>query len=223
MSTLPTSITERLEWLGSRIDAWTTAGPAIGLTPQTCQQLDDAIKAAQEAYDNAQKQRQVAKDATITQTAAVRDMTTLGSDAIRFIRAFADSRPTQAARDAVYAASSVPPPAPPAPQPAPEAPVDVVADPNADGTVTVRWKATGNSGVVYLVYRQLHGNTQWSQIGITGEKKLIDPTVPAGTVSVMYQLRAQRGVQVSGLSQVTQVRFGAGGAAGFSGNVGIAA
>ena len=57
----------------------------------------------------------------------------------------------------------------------------MVVDPNANGTVTIKWKATANVGAVYLVYRKLAGNNTFNQIGFVATKSFIDGSVPAGT------------------------------------------
>ena len=108
-------------------------------------------------------------------------------------------------------------PTPPWPLPAPERPTDVSADPNANGTVSIKWKAKNNAGSVYLVFRKLAGNNTFVQIGFSSRKSFVDGTVPAGTTSCRYQVQAVRGQQMSIVSQPVAVQFGAGGATGFAG------
>lgn len=108
--------------------------------------------------------------------------------------------------------------------PPPNTPTDTKADPNANGTVSVKWKAKGNAGSIYLVFRKLAGNNTFAQIGFSSKKSFVDGTVPAGTVSCQYQVQAVRGNQVSTASQPVTVQFGAGGAVGFfGGNASLAA
>lgn len=218
---MPDTIASRIEFYRSRIAQWEANAAALGLSPSSVTALKDAINEAEEAYQAAIKSRETAKSATVTQRSKVGFMSSQGSDAVRFIRAFAESRPTPEARDAVYALADVAPPTPPSALPAPNQPVELNADPNADGTVTLRWKATGNSGSVYFVMRKVGNNTQWQQLAITNTKRFVDAGVPAGTPSVMYQVRAQRGVLSSPPSQPASVQFGTGGAIGFQGGNGI--
>jgi len=218
------TINDVLEYFRTRMGDWESHAAALGIPASTITQLKAALADAESGYQDALKAREIAKSATVTQNATLRDLKNQGSDALRFIRAFAESRATPAERDAVFALANVAPPVPPSALPAPNQPVELNADPNADGTITLRWKATGNAGAIYFIYRKLGNNTQWVQLALVNSKRFVDAGVPAGTPSVMYQVRAQRGVLSSAPSQPASVQFGTGGATGFTGNqVGLAA
>ncbi|MCC6320079.1 MAG: hypothetical protein IT438_01415, partial [Phycisphaerales bacterium] len=122
MSVLPDRIVDRIQWFENRIDGWVSDFAAIGIGSAMATAVKVATQAARTAYDNAQAARLAAKAATMAQTSALRTMTDLGSDAIGYIKAFADSQTTPAARDAVFQTANVPPPAPPGPAVAPAAP-----------------------------------------------------------------------------------------------------
>jgi hypothetical protein len=205
---IPDTMEKRLQWYEQHITIWKATPAAVGLTAAQATLLDNAIKAARGSFDAAVNARNAAKLATTDQTAKMRTMNNTGGDTLSYIKAFAESQTTQAAQDAVFVAADLPLPTPPGPMPAPETPHNVEGDPNADGTVTVKWKANGNAGAVYLVYRRTGNNTQWSQVAITGEKKYIDPTVTAGTPAVQYQVRAVRGNAMSAMSNTAYVNFG---------------
>jgi len=223
MGYIPNAHDDRIAWYEERIDVIKASPATFGVTAAMCTSADNDIKDARIAYDAAQAARNKAKDATVTQTAALRDMNRTGGDLVRAIRTFADNQPTLAQRDAIYAACSMTPPAPAAPVGPPAMPASVAADPNANGTVTIKWKATGNNGAVYIVFRKLAGNNTFQQVGLVSTKKFVDATVPAGTTSCQYQVQAIRHNQTSNASQPVSVQFGAGGASGFSGSVGLAA
>lgn len=208
MPTVPTEINARIMFYEQRIASWTASPAAVGLSPSQCTALAAAIINARKAYDEAQGARIAAKNATIKQTSMVRTMSTLGADDIRFIRAFAESQTTEAAMDAVFAAASIEPPAPPVPAGPPEAPTDVVGDPNADGTVTIKWKGSTANQTFFSVWRKLGNNTTWTQIGSVATKTFLDVGVPGGTPSVRYFVRAQRNNQVSPASDECVVNFG---------------
>jgi hypothetical protein len=107
-------------------------------------------------------------------------MRTQQSNVLRSIKTFADNEPTIAERNAVYAAALLPLPEPPSSLPAPSAPMSVSADPNANGTATVRWKASGNSGAVYTVWRKLAGNSSSRRSGWwPGSRSSTPPSPPA--------------------------------------------
>lgn len=207
MGVLPEQINERIEWFEQRINGWKSAPTTIGLTAAQCTALDDAIKNARTNYNAAQAARIASKNATLGQRTFVNTMTTLGSDALRFIKAYANA---QANPDAVYQAASVPPPAQPTPAGDPKAPTEVTADPNADGTVTIKWKGSTANQTFFSIWRRVGNNTQWTQIGSVATKSFVDSTVPAGSPTVTYFLRSQRNMQVSAPSDEATVNFGGG-------------
>ncbi|MBY0307929.1 MAG: fibronectin type III domain-containing protein [Phycisphaerales bacterium] len=218
------TIADRLQFLKERIPVYQAAPANFGVTAAALTQLDNAYKAADGAYQAALDARAAAKKATQMQEDALRLMGTQQSNVLRSIKTFADNKPTVAERNAVYAAALLPVPQPPSSLPAPSTPTSVSADPNANGTVTVRWKASGNAGAVYTVWRKLAGNSQFTQVGLVAKKSFIDTTVPAGTTSCQYQVQAVRGTQMSTATQPVTVQFGTGGAVGFqSGQLGLAA
>lgn len=207
MGVLPDQINERIQWFEQRITSWQGSPTQIGLTAAQCTALKSAIVAARGAYDSAQQARIASKNATLGQKTSVGTMTDLGADALRFIKAFAEA---QANPDQVYQLASVPPPAPPAPPGPPEPPTGVVADPNADGTVTIRWKGSTAYQTFFTVWRRVGNNTQWVQIGAVATKSFRDDSVPAGSPTATYVLRAQRNMEVSAPSEEAVVNFGGG-------------
>lgn len=205
---MPNDINGRIQWYEQRISGWKAAPATIGLTLAQATALETLIKAARTAYDAAQAARIAAKNATLGLRNAFNTMSGTGADDIRYIRAFAESQATPAAQLAVYQAASIDPPAPPTPAGPPVPPTDVVGDPNADGTVTLKWKGSTASQTFFTVWRRTGSNTTWVQVGAVASKTFIDATVPAGTPSVRYYVRAQRNTEVSGNSDETIVNFG---------------
>ncbi len=217
------TIVDRLNFVITRLPILQAAPATFGLAAPALSLLDDTLKAAQDAYETALKARQASVEATDNQNEALRAMSRQQGYVFRTLKTFAENKPTIAQRDAVYIAAQLPVPSSGV-LPPPTTPYETKADPNANGTVTVKWKATGNSGCVYLVFRKLAGNNTFVQIGYIGKKTFIDGTVPAGTTSCQYQVQAVRGQQTSTASQPVGVQFGAGGATGYiAGPVGIAA
>ena len=208
MPTVPDSINQRIQFFEQRIAAWTASPALIGLTAAQCVALATVIVAARGAYDKAVAARITAKNMTVTQTAAMRTLSNLGADDIRFIRAFAEAQANQAAIDAVFAAASIDPPAPPQPAGPPVAPTMVVADPNADGTVTVNWKGSTANQTFFSIWRKIGNSTTWTQLNSVATKTYRDVSVPGGTPTVTYFIRAQRNNQLSPASDEAVVNFG---------------
>jgi len=76
--------------------------------------------------------------------------------------------------------------------------------------VIVKWKTSqppGVSGVIYSVRRALDGG-DYVLLDSVGGKTFTDETVPVGTQSVSYAVKAKRGLQMSGWSESLTIRFG---------------
>lgn len=217
------TIIDRLNFVSTRLPILEASPANFGLAAPALTLLGTTLKAAEDAYKAALIARQASVEATENQNAALRAMAVQQGVVFRTLKTFADNKPTTAQRDAVYTAAQLPLPSSGGVLPPPTTPFETKADPNANGTVTVKWKATGNSGCVYLVFRKLAGNNTFAQIGYISKKTFVDGTVPAGTTSCQYQVQAVRGQQTSTASQPVSVQFGAGGAQGYSGNVAMAA
>jgi hypothetical protein len=207
MGVLPTKIIERLQWFEQRESLWTANAAQIGLQPAQVTQLSGFIATARTKYDEAQTARAASEMSTFMMKEAVRDMSVFGSDLIKTIKAFAETTGNKN----VYALASVPPPAPPSPAGPPEAPTDIVGDPNADGTVTVRWRGSLRSQTFFTVWRKIGSAGSFVQIGAVAAKAFIDTGVPQGVASVSYIIRAQRNNLVSQPSTEAVVNFGSGG------------
>ena len=185
---IPNTILARLQWWEARAPLWKADPEVLGLTDEMASQIDAAVTAARTAYEAAQAARNTAKAKTLTQKSKFNILDDSGADGIRYIRAFAASRATQTERDAVFAAALIDPPAPPTPAGPPVPPEDVVGDPNADGTVTLKWKGSTANQTFFTVWRRTGNNTTWQQVGSVASKKFIDATVPRGTPSVVYTI-----------------------------------
>lgn len=204
MPVLPNKKSERLTWFEQRFPTWGNQPPQIGLTIAQVTQLGNLVSNARAAFDEAANARIAAKNATVMSDNAIREMVEFGSDLIKTIRNFAETTDNPD----VYALASVPPPAAPQPAGAPVAPAEVSADPNADGTITVRWKGSLANQTFYSIWRRVGSNGNFVQMGAVASKSFIDTQVPAGTTSVSYVVRAQRNNQISAASELVTVLFG---------------
>ena len=107
----------------------------------------------------------------------------------------------------------------PAPVGVPDAPTNTVADPNANGTVTVSWKGSSANQTFFTVWRRTGGAnpTGWASLGATAYKTFTDGTVPGGVPSVEYRVTAQRQNYISTPGAAVMVTFGAAGGGGGGG------
>ncbi len=191
MSVVPEKRIDRVQFYEDHIAPFTANATAIGITTTEVTDLDTKTDAARAAYTAQQVAQQAAKAATLAFHNAVNAMSVAGSALIKKIRAKAE----QSANPSVYALAQIPAPATPSPMGAPGEPTDFAALLQNNGALTITWKCAnpaGSQGTTYQVWRRLAGTNELAFIGVTGEKKFVDATIPAGTTQAMYQIQAFR-------------------------------
>jgi hypothetical protein len=197
MSTLPDRYDELLEFLRYHAARWAADPGAVGLSEEQALLVAQASEEAAAAYQAAYTARLQAETATNTLHAALRDARAAAGQAIRTIRAFAESAPHPIE---VYSAASIAPPDDPSPIPAPGTPEYTGCALDPGGALTIRWKCRnprGSRNVVYLVQRRTPGGAQqaWTFLGATGVKRFTDESLPAGTPWAEYRITARRGAK----------------------------
>jgi hypothetical protein len=205
MSLIPPTNHGTIEYLQSKVEPWTTHATAIGTTTTAVTAMDAKLTAAQEKLAAQVAAQQLAKTATAELNAAIRDLRRAGSDIVKQIRAKAATT-----GDGVYFLARIPSPALPTPVPPPGTPSDFAATLNPDGSLKLKWKCTnprGAVGTMYQVTRRIGGSGPFHALGGSGTKTFLDPTVPAGTASVTYQVTAVRSTATGTAAQFT-VNFG---------------
>jgi hypothetical protein len=118
---------------------------------------------------------------------------------------------------ALWGQAGLEPDAGPGTAPDPTAPFMLSASLDSQGDV-VKWKTSqpaGVSGVIYSVQRAIDGGG-FVLLDSVGGKTFTDETVPVGTQSVSYTVRAKRGTQMSAWSEALTIRFGRVGGGGFA-------
>ena len=204
MNVLPESRLAQIEWFEQRLAAWVANAEAIGLTPAQVTQLQSEIAAARVSYNSAQQARADSKSATVTFYANSDIMSEDGRDLIKTIKAYAETT----GDPNVYALANVPPPAEPTPAGPPDTPTNVTGVINSDGAVELKWNGTLASRTFFEVLRKIEGETTWTVIDSIGAKSFLDATVPFGTTSVQYRVRAKRGEFTSPANDPITIRLG---------------
>jgi hypothetical protein len=189
---------------------WTPTPEDFGLDAARVAAIKSANDAAAAALTDLVAKRAAAEVATATFNDLCADVRTLGNAAVRTIDGFAiaSGNPT-----AVWNAAGIPAPKTPSTLPPPGQPGSITASLNSLGELTLKWKCTnprGVNGVVYQVLRGLNGAAP-TPFDYTGEKTFVDATVPTGTTTVTYIIRARRGSSQGTPSSDFTVRFGVGG------------
>lgn len=207
-SILPPKPLDKVAFFENHNATWSTEATAIGTTTTEVAALSTKTVAARDAYNAQQLAHDQAKAATNAWHDAVRDMTAAGNDILKKIKA-------KAAVDgnSVYDLALIPPPSTPTPIGPPGTPADFTATLDQFGALTLAWKCVnpaGATGTIYQVSRQLGSTGAMQIIGAAGDKKFVDPTVPAGTDQVTYRVVALRST-VAGQPGGFTVRFGVSG------------
>ncbi len=210
MSTYPVSPrSDFLEWCQSHAPVFEKNADAIGMTLEQAMKFGSLTGEAAKAILEQEAAQQAARVATRRARDAVAALQAGAGDAVRTIRATAElnSYPNK-----VYNTAQIAPPADPSPTPPPDKPrrldVTLVA---ATGALTLTWKASnprGTSGTAYVIRRRLPGETAFSYLGVTGEKRFVDETVPTGVERVEYTVQGQRGRRAGPMSEILLVMVG---------------
>lgn len=204
MGTVPNSRLGTLEFYETHLPLWAADPTIVGLTLEAVTALQGFVGTARTTYESAQAARVASKGATEGFYNAIDTLRTAGSGALAEIRAFAKST----ANPDVYITAGIPAPAVPSPVPAPDAPTELATTVAMNGEVMLKWKVkqpAPGAEVFTVIYRRLNGAGAFTEFTSTGEKTWIDTTIPPGTQSASYMVRARRGDQVSPASApVTQ-------------------
>jgi hypothetical protein len=221
MTTYPQNRKDFLIWADAHVDLWVAVAAQIGLTPAQATNFRTKITEFRERTVSQEQARLNYSAETEGANVSYNTARTLTSDLVRAIRSFA----VNTNNPAVYQIAQIPAPADPGVVPPPGQPTDFRIGLNTDGSITIRFKAVhpkGSNNVIYFVQRKLAGETVFTLIGGTGERRYTDTTLPVGVDGATYIITGQRGgVQGEPSSQLA-VTFGSGGdgaVRGMSGSV----
>jgi hypothetical protein len=221
MSVIPDRDADCIQFFEQRADAWLEHAPDIGLTADSANQVKADTTAARDAYTAALAAREASKVATMALSEAMRALRTDGGNAVKTIRAYAQTTGIEK----VYQNAMIPPPAEPRRNTPPARPTDLRASLDASsGALRITWKcAQPEPGTSYAITRRTGGAGAFAFVGVaTGRKSFVDPTIPAGATRVEYKVTGQRGTVTGPASAVLSVQFGAQGGGGGAGTLTIA-
>jgi hypothetical protein len=211
MAVLPSSRAEMIAWFNERAPTWATDPTGIGLTAANVAELVGKINLAENSLSDAATTRTSALDATVVFHNDSDDLRGFGADLIKLIKAYAESTNDPN----VYAAASVPPPAPPTPAGPPDMPTNLTAELLNPFGLGLSWKGSVSQGTFFGIWRRLDAETEFTLVKTTKNKTFADTTFPAGTNTVDYYIAAIRDdFQVN--STTLSLQFGANGASGLT-------
>ena len=208
MSSFPSSPrSDFLVWCQAHAPIWAGASATIGLSAGAATAITNAVGTCESQMIAQETAKQAYRTQTTKTSGSFAELRTLVGEAVRTIRAFSENSSNPLV---VYEAADLPPPAAPAPAPPPAQPTDLAVDLNpTTGELTLRWKASNPAaGTAYVVKRKVAGETEFSYLGVTGEKKFTDTTLFAGPDSVQYTVQGQRANSTGPVSTILTVNFG---------------
>lgn len=213
MGTYPRDRQSFLNWCESHAPLWTENAVALGLSAEQAGAFASATTALRTRITNQTGARDAAKAATEAVVEAESALRGVANELVKAIRLHAVSTGDKD----VYAIAQIPPPAAPAPVPPPGMPDTFRVELNAAGGFTLRWRAhnpPGAGSVVYLVHRKLAGESGFTLVAATGEKRYEESALPLGVESVIYTVTPKRGQITGQRSNPLAIVFGAPGAGG---------
>ena len=194
MRVVPRNHGPKIQFFRTHVAKWAQDPQAIGTSPELVAELQALTDAAAAALAAQHRAQQAARAATLRLRTAIDKMASLGSSVMLQIRARGET-----SDKGVYALASIPAPAKKSPIGPPGKPHSFKADLWQDGSLALRWKCKnprGTAGTMYHVYRRIGVSGELKYIGASGAKRFVDETIPPGSPSVEYQVRAVRGKTV---------------------------
>jgi hypothetical protein len=204
---VPNTQQEAISFFQARLPLWAVSPTSIGLTSAIVTDLASMVSSAQTSLNAATAARAASKNATVTLAHDLDAMRSLGGDAIKTIRAFAETT----ANPDVYTIASIPPPAVPTPAGPPEQPYNLGVSLNpTTGSLHLTWKGSSAQNAYFAILRRVGSEGPFVLLDTTTAKAFEDVTVPDGATTIEYFIQARRDefrVDSIGLT----VRFGTGG------------
>ena len=203
---LPARSLPTVEWLEARISGWNTNYASIGLTSAQVIDLATGLTNARTAFTSVTKIRADSKSLTLDFNGQATVIHDKAAGMIANIKAFAE-----ASGDAstVYALANVSPADAPTPAGPPVTPSNVRATVQNGGNVLIEWDGSLSQRTFFEVLRIVDSAIEYSRIASIGEKEYVDTTVPTGTATVQYAIRAVRGTDISLNAGPAVVQIGA--------------
>lgn len=227
MALIPKDSQARLSFFATHAPHWVERADEIGLTASSAEAVADAVTAAKEARAAAYAAAEAAKSATLLANAADEALTRVGAAAIRTIKAFAASQPSEIDESTVYTAALIDAPHRPGPKRRTQGERDaavprisnVSATPDAHGNVRLRWETVrgatmgAGAGMSYMISRRIDNGPEAliAMVGGPGPGRTsstyLDDAVPIGTRSLFYSITPSQGGGV-GTANTATVQFG---------------
>lgn len=192
-----------LNWYATRQPVWAANAAGLGLSVEQCTALATLVETAQDEL----AARELAREQAIAKTEDVHNalgaLGGFGAALMATIRAFAEAKDDPS----IYTTALIPAPKPDTPAGPATSPTEFSADPNPDGTITLKWKGTVAQNQSFDIERSVDGGA-WIFIKNTRKKSWKDVAVPTNISGITYRIYGTRDDVRSDKPTITQVLFG---------------
>ena len=190
MRIVPKNQVPRIQFFELRVGRWAEHAEALGVPPDLIAEVAAHTAAARDALKAKHAADNAARSATLRLKDAIAKMSTKGAAAIGFIGA----KGMQPGGEGVYSLAFIPKPKKHSKIGPPGTPTRFTHELQQCGWLTLRWMCThprGTVGTIYQLRRSIAGGP-FQRIGLAGQRKFVDKTIPAGATSILYEIQAQR-------------------------------
>jgi hypothetical protein len=217
MAILPETVVEQIAFCESHQAAWRTHAERLGLSALQIESLGEALAAAREAFDAANRARAAAQAATTRLHGNADALAAVASAIVRTIKTTASNSENAIE---VLALGRIPERAANSPKRAPGKATNINVDLVGSGAVKLRWtasSASASSGAFFDVLRKLPGDAAYTSIGAcegttarTRTMSFVDNTLPATAagLGVRYIIVPRRGTNKGEMSEAITVQVG---------------
>lgn len=203
----PPTIPEQLNFGQVHISPWSSNAVAIGITAADAADFQALVDTAILAYNEAEQARLDSKQ----KTQALRQALDAMHDKASFVVSAVNAKAKQTNNPGVYTLAALPVPGTGGGGTTPPTmPSDVRAFLANDGSVLVEWKGIKKDTAFYSVWRSLSAGGTFIQVGSTDEKSYVDSSIPNGSSTATYYVKAHKGQLESSASEPVVVIFGCG-------------
>ncbi len=200
---VPQSQEGLVNWYATHEPVWSTHFASIGVSEAQCSALKDLVEAAKLALTARELAQEEARSKTEAVHTALAALSGFGAAMMSTIRAYAEATDDPN----VYQTALIPAPKPDTPAGPATMPTDFEADPNPDGTITLKWKGTVAQGQSFDIERSVDGGA-WVFVKNTRKKNWKDTAVPTNVSGITYRIYGTRNDVRSDKSATAQVLFG---------------
>lgn len=210
MGIVPKPVRERISFYQAKLPNLEAHAVTVGTSPEAVDDLAAKVEAARLAFEEQSRAMLAARTATQDLQNKLKEMSVAGSAIIMQVHAKAQST----GDEAIYNLATIPVTAAKSRMGPPGTPSSLSAELLPDGSLELSWDCKnprGSMGTIYHVHRRTDPTSPFEYLGLSGEKRYVDVTIPKGATQLEYEIQAVRSTAKGGKARFP-VTFGTNGA-----------